>query len=394
MPEAIIRLEQALQYLEHWGRMFNIMNQMYKLSGEKPRYDESRLPKNWSELRNYLLKLRPMAQLTTQQQQELLWKFTVMDDTSNEESVDIINFLAPMIAGWTVNSRRAYSVSRELQALLVATSLRNMCWGDLVLPFQSFAILLEQPIQLVSLGKQYDSILIHKDSKFLHFLMLSTDLPNAIIPAKGMKSCERLVRLRKVIELYEAIDNLDLAHRDPPGIMLRISYSMSDPTWPIESSLLEIRNQRKPIINSSLRGDVLALQGGDETGIHLAICFCLYLSTLSRNSTHRSQWKKTPTSNQKVVKGKFYAPITDEAQVCYVTSAIRLSEAEIQTVESVHTQAGREVSPHFTQGHFRRPPGRGADPDQPKTVQVRPYFVKRQALAEGALPGGAKTKVQ
>ena len=127
-----------------------------------------------------------------------------------------------------------------------------------------------------------------------------------------------------------------------------------------------------------------------DTLLRVVVGLVLYLKTLPADSRHVSpptQPFRSGLPDRKV--------ITNRWEVCNVTSVIPLTREErvfygIEGNLEQQRQAKRELSCHFREGHWRRPPGKGDDPTAPRTVHVRPCIVRRDRLPkDGGLPAGA-----
>lgn len=80
------------------------------------------------------------------------------------------------------------------------------------------------------------------------------------------------------------------------------------------------------------------------------------------------------------------------SEVCEVRSIYQLSDIERKAIKPLLRGIHTELGVHYREGHWRRPPGKGQDPNYPKTVWVRPTIVRSDKLADGGLPGGC-TKI-
>jgi len=124
---------------------------------------------------------------------------------------------------------------------------------------------------------------------------------------------------------------------------------------------------------------------------------CLYLSSLTPEERERHvRWSRGQVTEVQKGDPRKSETIGDETEVCMVTSAQKISDRHRELLRRI-MQSEREISlpgPHFCQGHWRRPPGKGHDPNAPRTVWVRPYETGMDQLGENELPGGAIVKVE
>ena len=69
------------------------------------------------------------------------------------------------LASWTMHSRRVFHIAADSQVLLNSTMLDGVYWGDVNLPFKSFAVSLEIPI-VDHRGAKYDCILFGEEPRY------------------------------------------------------------------------------------------------------------------------------------------------------------------------------------------------------------------------------------
>ena len=119
---------------------------------------------------------------------------------------------------------------------------------------------------------------------------------------------------------------------------------------------------------------------------------CLYMQSLPPSSPYVSPWQ---AADQDVLSYPD-AIVADQAMVCAVSTQFRLTPEEKGTFNehTRETMAGNGGSahiraPHFRQGFWHRPRGKGGDPLAKKSEWTRPTIVNKDMLKDGELPKGA-----
>lgn len=297
-----------------------------------------------------------------------------------------------MIASWTQQSRRVYTIPEDLQLLLANTSLIGVDWKKVRFPFDSFLLNLPVPIE-GSDGASYDAILISKDSprwgemvqeEWGEDFKSSPMLSVTIVPTR-LKSPSTDLPIIKQQQL------LKLAHgANPPkalDAMCSVLYA-GKPMFPLMMMNFPIDGFSHPefieTVDTGRTCSLNALVGRIMFG------FILYLQNTPRNTTHADKVEHHPSSKIPG-QGKVLA---DAAMVCHVQSIYKLDAEEKTVFRNVMMgKGGYEVSTHHREGHWRRPPGKGHDPTADKTVWIRPTIVRRDRLQEGTLPKGTEKVV-
>ena len=300
------------------------------------------------------------------------------------------------LARWSVHSRRIYKLDSDLQALLQATSLKGVLWSDVQLPFDSFAIELAQP-------------LIDSEGNRFGFLLVSTPLPYELeedispkdlidfrcFGTKGMKYAPLNTQQRERIQT--SVDR-QIDRGDPYGILTEYRELASKPLDRVPTSSFKLHSHPDELVTETAERvykekfpgvDRPAALATWDAMTRLVVGLALYLKTLPPGSSHVSEPTKPFRSglpDRKV--------ITNRWEVCNVTSVIPLTREErifygVEGNQEEQRQAKYELSCHFREGHWRRPPGKGDDPTAPRTVHVRPCIVRRDRLPkDGGLPAG------
>jgi len=300
--------------------------------------------------------------------------------------------LALPLSQWCSNSRRVYHIKEDLQAILGATSLEGITWNDVVLPFLSYALKLDQPVTDAD-GDSFDFVMVTS------FTMI-----------RGDGSHDRAIDLRFLTRKCDQYEPMSEANKS--NIHRRMHQGQYDHVRDLVSQFLkktdscvgsfvqfsgeyltlEVMSTAQQVYGLC-REDMLGKLSEEiavpcwETLIRIVVGMCLYLKTLPSQSPHRSEWRPVPRSGLPDPRA-----ISNEAQVCTISSCYALTTEERVVLGLQGTRAERaayELSCHFRQGHWRRAPGSGNDPNAPKTVHVRPCLVRKDRLRDGELPGGS-----
>lgn len=310
--------------------------------------------------------------------------------------VEFFSKIPLFISSWCQHSRRLYHITKELQAVLNATSLEGVTWQDVSFPFPAYSISLQQPVTN------------DEDSRLYDFVMVNA-LPREGDDGQLIPSVE-LIGLSQECERYEPMTEANrqnirnriksgewehvvkicthyLKNTDPKGLNI---YFWGRPDLEVMSTAQWVLREEAIVMPPTIRqaSKQEAIETFWESMVRIAVGMCLYLKTLSPQSPHQSEWRPVPRSGLPDPRA-----ISNEAQVCTVSSCYKLTTEERVVLGLEGTKQERaayELSCHFRQGHWRRAPGYGHLPDAPKTVHVRPCIVRKDRLREGELPGGSQ----
>ena len=384
-------LELVLAMWEDYWRVMDLENQMATAAGTEPMYAREGALINAPRFRDFLLSLLSYA-----------GKVSVEPFFGKEIRAPAgmnVDAVAVELATWCWKSRRIYSIDTELQALLAATSLKDVIWDDIRLPFDSFGIQLAQPICMTD-GTKYDFVLISrhmaqfqpsKEIKMAVLFILFSTKRNEYMPLtqSQLNELQALIQQRKwrkadtlryklQLHILRCLEDFGVV---VPEDEIRCKEVTCLAAYLMEQHASELSERRASVAESTRAWDEM---------FRVVVGLALYLQTLPPGSPHVSP-PSTPfrsgLPDRKV--------ITNRWEVCNVTSVIPLTREErifygIEGNLEQQRQAKHELSCHFREGHWRRPPGKGDDPTAPRTVHVRPCIVRRDRLPkDGGLPGGA-----
>jgi hypothetical protein len=300
------------------------------------------------------------------------------------------------LKAWSQNSRRVYHLTADLQVLLGHTSLNGVHWPDVHWPFDSFVVSLETPI-IDKNGHRFDCIIFAKVKDFITneeawgFLLLSDKFEGLKIFDQFTRSqTNEYIRKGKWDQLIHTMQRAVRGSRKRFGEVCGSIFFID----PKNTALTIDETNEKTTFGAKLQEDQLIHGPGDyphpewTVTARLVVGLVLYLSTLPTGSPHRSEWKRAkPGKPDPHV-------ITSEAEVCSVTTSFTLTADEHELVRGFKKSGNYELCAHFRTGYWRRPPGKGSDPEAKKTIWVRPTLVRADRLKPGEQPAGAMTVVQ
>jgi len=291
---------------------------------------------------------------------------------------------------WNRCSRRVYQVPNDLRALLKATSLGRVQWDDVLLPFNAFAVILDEPL-VDNLGCSYDCFIIAK-SKFysgkpsLVLMFYSTALArNKPISNRDREKVKWAVRKGrwKKIEQVAKRGIRDAAaptahHLIPEEVLKQGSIEQALQTAPDDYHLP--KGGATDNHDWGLTSQALRLVCG------LSVCLQM-LPTKSGSKPKGDDQPKAPPLNTGL--------ITDGADICTVSVTHVLGSCKEQRgTQGQRDGIQRRKSTHFRTGFWRKPPGTASDPNQKKTVKVPSTIVNLHLLPEGAIPHGSENVVK
>jgi len=316
-----------------------------------------------------------------------------------DQTIYALPNFASQIAPWCMHSRRLYFIREDLQAVLNATSLDGVTWEDIYFPFPSFVVCLQKPLKDKS-SNDYDLVMVTTTN---HEQIGGHEIPVIDFTYIG-KACDSYqplsfanrenIRYRMEKGQWEHTRQLVLGFMkkiDSPHKPFVRSFFFG---FTSESRALEVMSTAQ-MISDNVKKDQGSLWADDvelnNSAVRVIAGMCLYLKTLPFGSPHQSEWRPVPRSGLPDPRA-----ISNEAQVCTVSSCYKLTTEErvvLGLEGTIEQRASYELSCHFRQGHWRRAPGLGHDPNAPKTVHVRPCIVRKDRLREGELPGGSQAIV-
>ena len=390
MKSQVTRLEQALMMWEEFMWCGSVMRRAADKMGVQILLEDA-LPAegpyvHFRELRRHLLTIRNFDEFDTERFEVLLEakaKYSRDHERSDHAPIEL---LAGRLAAWTTSSRRVYRIDADLQALLGATSLKSLTFNDIKFPFESFAIELEEPIYCPFSNRYFDFILyspaqgrVGEDIRSRHAITFFNRDLDRWRPLSSRPIVERKLARGRVEEAAHELSAKRVGAKQ--NDMLAMHIIKGNPDVPILEILGWI-------------GDMPEQEGVASRQVwQIVIGLAMYLKMLPPTSPHVGRWNLADP-NQRMLGSLDKRAITDESEICSVTSVRKLSVEERKLFFDYASGRGDyELSAHFRIGYWHRPRGRGQDPNYPKTEWTHPTLVRRDRLPEGAIPGGSKVKI-
>ncbi|MCB0325754.1 MAG: hypothetical protein KDD69_19365 [Bdellovibrionales bacterium] len=302
---------------------------------------------------------------------------------------------------WTCSSRRIYSLSKNLVLSLAHVSLRDVRWSDLHFPFECYVIELEEPIPspFGDIDMLFVTLMGELQDGRRNTLSI-TPYPVSISRVEPLSKA----RKKQIRSRLGQLDRISEANQEGLGDALflelvdRLKFQPFYFTFDLKSDgkILDAPAEQFRGLEEANGLDperVEAFPRFLEQVLRIALGFNLYLR--SRRPPASSQHERPPTGSTQPLADP--TAIIFESEVTKLGSEIALPPDLVEGLRHSMRRgrdSGFSQSWHFREGHWRRPPGLGSDPDAEKTVMVHAYMVRRDRKPDGnAIPGGAKKSV-
>jgi hypothetical protein len=390
----VLRLEQALCLWEDFW-----FNQHYsRIVGRIIGEDLSRFPDggpmdSYADLRGYLLSFRKGKQ----------FDFDRFVPFGPAKTATIFFATLPISLGcWTACSRRVFHLSREFVEFLDGTSLGETRWQDINLPFESFAITLEEPI-LDDRGSVYDMLLtstfgilnenVDKIKNIFNVRLFPTILGEYKPLSRLVKmQIRELTKKKKWKQLFRRLDDITnsltllMRKANSPAILVDLSAYLDEAIGPMENlSGAQVFNCKEPQKDYGMQQL--------NRAVELMCKFCLYLDALPPQDTPAEK-SKPLIFNAKKDYGFDQTAIVDGSEICVIKSVHPLIAESIGNGGNGKGHKGDyRVRAHWRRAHLRRKKGEGKNPDAQRTVKVRACLVNAERLKEKSLPSGSESLV-
>ena len=375
MRTTISRLDECLQNWEDDCWIVNTMIRYNRKCGDLTLQPEGAV-KNYPHLRKILLSVHAP---------DFSWGY---DDFKfptygmlDEESAGVTTAVPAVMMDWNLNSRRMYAISEVLMGQLLTTSLRQRTWEDILLPFPCFLIQLPQQLKGPD-GLGFSLIFVRirpqgtreNFSYSIELLGLGPNQQKRISPDKKRK-VEKMIDRNHFEQAGRVLDDLK---RNSGNNGLSLSRIPSEHL----SVAVEETSQR---MNPHASQDLLDYW---KSVFRIVLGFCLYLRSMPNVSPPVKVWVAPPVRSGIPDSNA----VTKPSEVFTVDSYHEFDPIEREElVRIVRVGGGQyEQRSNWVEGHTRRPPGLGHDPNAPKIVVVQPYMRRKDRLLPNSLPGGAE----
>lgn len=377
------RIERLLRAYEDYWYLIGVWNRVRLALGKSPACRRERAVIHYRGFRKKLLQVQSFSQLDVHD-------FQQPSDFLQDKpwSLPHLWTLPLMLTSWCKDSRRIYYIKPDLQALLEATSLEGVTWSDVTLPFPSFAVRFGQPIMGEGVSYDYAIVssfnLIDKPGTWMRifYLVRSSVAGYQQLSPANRKNIEERIARKQWRHAEEVIGRF----------FHKVCHTLCN-YFPLSQE-----NEADLVLNSAKREYARHEPGNQDfcriivplfdQAVRVIVGMSLYLKTLPAGSPHQGQWKRTSKTAVPDPRA-----ITNEAEVCTVSSCYQLTREErvmLGLEGSKDERMEYNLSCHFREGHWRRPPGQGQNPTAPKTVHVRPTIVRRDRLRPDELPAGTQ----
>jgi len=277
--------------------------------------------------------------------------------------------------------------------ILSSLSIGDVTWGDVMLPFESYAIRLPRPIKM------------HESGFTANFLMLTRTAQGVYIRAHGDKIAKYTSSepdLKKDFESNFYNRNfetaLELCHSEfvrfgkfnygTTLVLPNTNFSDS-----VGKSLAKMGLHETISENSETRrlevSETDTVYEGMMSAIRVLVGLALYMKTLKSPDSYISNWSKENKRGAPDPKA-----ITNRTKICNVRHSYALSSNERIALgldrASKDELASLELNWQFVSGYWRRLAGLGKDPNAPKTEIVRSYMRRKDRMPDVGLPGGSQ----
>jgi hypothetical protein len=281
------------------------------------------------------------------------------------------------------DSRRIYALDEDLQLVIENTSLDGVRWSDVELPFRSFAITLEAPLEFF--GKEYSVLL---------WSPRYPGKPTLTLIGDHMSQYRQLTSEFKG-QMSKALfqsDHISLLHKLDAGADYVIGSTEVLSFSPAVMDDWEVL-KLNPFSRDLIGADGRELQ---SSALRMLVGLAMYMKNLPNVTVTSFGPPRDPileAMGVPEVKKPWKFNITNGMNPLTIDSVIKFSEEERRLIKNRQKQSLYELRCHFREGHWRRPRGLGNDPSARRTEWVRPTLVRRDRYESGEEPlGKAKAR--
>lgn len=314
---------------------------------------------------------------------------------------------------WTRKSRRVFRLNPWLQQVLEYADFPSMHWGDVLWPFDAFAIELAVPIAFYSADLerniQYDSILLSqvpldntgRNVYVVMRLLSSSDLRSINSAGRTKEEQREVLTLLAQKRQWNRLARVVERGRRRVRVKANFPSGQGIAVFPIFKPGVE---ENKPI---QLNGPVLYEYGRqwyDQKAnqkyapvymeeiisrlAKIAVGLCLYLESISSEGQENLVWERNRAKGGPLGA---VGVITDEAYVCKVVNR-GLIDPTTTKQDKKHSVSGGFKRPHWRRAHRRRPPH--SPKTAPKSVKVPPRLINLHLVPLYGIVGGTQTEIK
>jgi len=306
---------------------------------------------------------------------------------------EFFNAFPLILSQWSNDSRRVYDLTVDFQKWLEITSIGVVSLNDVKPPFRTFAINLSVPInwKIKNESGSFDFIIVHMDDRGILIAALGKDFDEKPVITDKMKE--------KIEEAVKRGDPYEVAALTAE--LQKKKYLMTPGT-----QFIMIANSDRPIMNDVLE-QAFEVQVSHDHGRHeevkevlcdgwklvvrIVVGLCLHFEHHSRSKNGSRLIRPTPW-HQPMPPNPSLRAIIDQAMICHVNVVTPLSPTQLDYHSKIREhgicKASHFVSGHYRQSYWRRPKGKGDDPNWPKTKFVNDTMVNPHKLPLFGLPVG------
>lgn len=367
-------IEKALQAWEDGWYVYSRIALWHQLQGIDHGIPNIGILQNYKHFRNYLLGTTPLKRQDFR-----------IPDVSEKASIPFYGehqgAFHDIVERWVRGSKRVYALSEDLQLQIEHTSIKDVTWREIKLPFESFAISLRHPLEYME--RKWGLIIAARETdSSVGIYLVSDDTANytPIREEKKQRIEKALKQSNRAISLKETRRALNrvLTQSGVTGMIIndgQANVLESIATEPIRTQ--EVRDFALSVIRIVAGFPLFLMHSENRT---------LYSPGID-NEAEKSEGLATDSRQSQRRR------VTNAMNVCLVDSIISFSEQQREILRTRSSRSGYEVSCHFREGHWRRPPGKGDDLTAAKTIWIPPTIVRRDRLQQGdAIPGTLKKK--
>ncbi len=308
---------------------------------------------------------------------------------------------------WSRKSRRSFELPAGLSRVFGLATYPKMDWSDVILPYDSFAIVLEEPLRVEEqedIWLEYDTILVTKLPLLGHIQMRLINKPVVAEDEDHVPdNVKRRIRMfiergetekaeRWVTTEFETVEKRIVV---TPGWRTTVLFSDADIETKTSVALEVADFAARPEFH--LRAN--ELEGGIEGNLwrlepfsiaaKIVVGWCMYMDSLTSTDI---AWREK--RRKKVVRGSrgVTGVITEIDHICTVLGKARLDASVYSGTEvSQNASSGFFKRPHWRRRHKKRPPG--TPPGSPKTVRVPTLLIRPDLVPFFGIIGGTHTKI-